>query len=182
MSMSGRPDRVDDTRDEGCHVGAEGPAGRPGVRGVAALARGPALVRQLGHRRGGRDNSTLIVAESYGNRLTAFDIEADGGLANRRVWADLGDGYPDGICLDAEGALWYGDVANTRCVRVREGGEVLQTIDLDRGCFACMLGGDDRRTLYMLAAHFRGMEHLDDPGRTGRLLTVDAPAPGVGWP
>jgi sugar lactone lactonase YvrE len=128
------------------------------------------------------DNSTLIVAESYGNRLTAFDIGADGGLANRRVWADLGDGYPDGICLDAEGALWYGDVANTRCVRVREGGEVLQTIDLDRGCFACMLGGDDRRTLFMLAAHFRGMEHLDDPGRTGRLLTVDAPAPGVGWP
>ena len=89
------------------------------------------------------DNSTLIVAESYGNRLTAFDIAADGSLSNRRVWADLGDGVPDGICLDAENAVWYGDVPNQRCVRVREGGEVLQTIDLDRGCFACMLGGAD---------------------------------------
>jgi sugar lactone lactonase YvrE len=125
------------------------------------------------------DNRTLIVAESYGNRLTAFDIESDGRLANRRVWAHLGDGYPDGICIDAEGAVWYGDVANTRCVRVREGGEVLETINLDRGCFACMLGDD---TLYLLAAHFRGMEHLDDPGRSGQILAVSAPAPGAGWP
>ena len=67
------------------------------------------------------DNATLIVAESYGNRLTAFDIAADGSLSNRRVWADLGDGDPDGICLDAEGAIWYADVRNQRCVRVREG-------------------------------------------------------------
>src|SRR3954447_14020888 len=87
------------------------------------------------------DNSTLICAESYGKRLTAYDIAADGSLSNRRVWADLGDGVPDGICVDAEGAVWYGDVPNKRCVRVREGGEVLQTIELDRGCFACMLGG-----------------------------------------
>ena len=87
------------------------------------------------------DNATLIIAESYANRLTAFDIAADGSLSNRRVWADLGDGGPDGICLDAEGAVWYADVPNKRCVRVREGGEVLQTIALDRGGFACMLGG-----------------------------------------
>lgn len=79
------------------------------------------------------DNSTLILAESYGQRLTAFDIETDGGLSNRRVWADLDDGYPDGICLAAEGAVWFGDVPNKRCVRVREGGEVLQTIELDLG-------------------------------------------------
>ena len=92
------------------------------------------------------DNSTLIVAESYAKRLTAFEIGADGGLSNRRVWADLQDGVPDGICLDAENAVWYGDVPNERCVRVREGGEVLQTIELDRGCFACALGGLDRRT------------------------------------
>jgi sugar lactone lactonase YvrE len=97
------------------------------------------------------DNSTLILAESYGNRLTAFDIAADGGLTNRRVWAGLGDGVPDGICIDAGGAVWYGDVPNQRCVRVREGGELLQTIDLDRGCFACMLGGADMRTLFMIA-------------------------------
>src|SRR5262249_26038592 len=76
------------------------------------------------------DNSTLIVAESYAKRLTAFDIAAYGSLSNRRVWADLNDGVPDGICTDAEGAVWYGDVPNKRCVRVREGGEVLQTINL----------------------------------------------------
>ena len=96
------------------------------------------------------DNSTLICAESYGQRLTSFDIAADGSLANRRTWADLGEGVPDGICLDQEGATWYGDVPNKRCVRVREGGEVLQTIDLDRGCFACMLGGAGRSTLFLM--------------------------------
>ena len=90
------------------------------------------------------DNSTLILAESYGKRLTAFDIAADGSLSNRRVWADLDGGVPDGICLDADNAVWYGDVPNKRCVRVREGGEVLQTIYVDRGCFACMLSERDR--------------------------------------
>ncbi|MDP8901955.1 MAG: SMP-30/gluconolactonase/LRE family protein [Actinomycetota bacterium] len=128
------------------------------------------------------DNSTLIVAESYGNRLTAFAIGADGGLSNRRVWADLDEGVPDGICLDAEGAVWYGDVPNSRCVRVREGGEVLQTIELDRGCFACMLGGSDGRTLFMVAREWRGMEGMADEERTGRILTAPAPAAGAGWP
>jgi sugar lactone lactonase YvrE len=128
------------------------------------------------------DNSTLIVAESYGRKLTAFDIEADGGLSNRRVWADLGDGVPDGICLDAENAVWYADVPNKRCVRVREGGEVLQTINLDRGCFACMLGGSDRRTLLLVATEWRGPAGMTDGRRTGQVLTVMAPAPGVGWP
>lgn len=70
------------------------------------------------------DNSTLIVAESYGKKLTAFEIGASGALSNRRVWADLGEGVPDGICLDTENAIWYGDVPNKRCRRVREGGEV----------------------------------------------------------
>jgi sugar lactone lactonase YvrE len=128
------------------------------------------------------DNSTLIVAESYGNRLTAFEIASDGSLSNQRVWADLGDGVPDGICLDAEGAVWYADVPNKRCVRVREGGEVLQTIDLDRGCFACMLGGLDRRTLFMVAREWRGLESTDDEERTGQLLTAPVPTPGAGWP
>ncbi len=129
------------------------------------------------------DNSTLILAESYGKRLTAFDIAADGGLSNRRVWADLGDGAPDGICLDAENAVWYGDVPNKRCVRVREGGEVLQTIDLDRGCFACALGGADKRTLFLVATEWRGTASMAGNGvRTGQVLTVQAPAPGVGWP
>lgn len=128
------------------------------------------------------DNSTLIVAESYGNRLSAFDIATDGSLSNRHVWADLGTGVPDGICIDAEDAVWYGDVPNKCCVRVREGGEVLQRIDLDRGCFACMLGGPDGTTLFMMAAEWRGVEHMTDEHRTGQVLLVDAPAPAVGWP
>ena len=128
------------------------------------------------------DNATLILAESYGNRLTAFDIAANGSLSNRRVWADLQGGVPDGICLDAETAIWYGDVPNKRCVRVREGGEVLQAIQLDRGCFACMLGGMDKRTLFLVAAEWRGPASMADGRRTGQVLTIEAPAPGVGWP
>jgi sugar lactone lactonase YvrE len=127
------------------------------------------------------DNATMIVAESYARRLTAFAIAADGALSNRRVWADLGY-CPDGICLDAEGAVWYADVPNKRCVRVREGGELLQTIALDRGGFACMLGGAERRTLFIAASHWRGPETMFDGARTGQLLTASARAPGVGWP
>jgi sugar lactone lactonase YvrE len=122
------------------------------------------------------DNSTLILAESYGHRLTAFDIDAAGLLSNRRVWADLGDGYPDGICLDAENAIWYADVPAKRCVRVRQGGEILQTIDLDRGCFACMLGCADRRTLFLMVAEYPPTSWGPDthyPGvSTGRRLAV----------
>ena len=130
------------------------------------------------------DNATLIVAESHGNRLTAFDIAADGGLSGRRVWAGLGRGVPDGICIDADGAVWYADVPNKRCARVREGGEVLQTIDLDRGGFACMLGGEDGRTLFMVAAEWRGMEAAAEvmQEKTGQVLAAQAPAPGAGWP
>jgi sugar lactone lactonase YvrE len=128
------------------------------------------------------DNTTLIVAESYGRKLTAFDIAPDGGLSKRRVWADLGDGVPDGICIDAENAVWYADVPNKRCVRVREGGEVLATINLDRGCFACMLGGADRKTLLLVATEWRGPAGMADGQRTGQVLAVAAPAPGTGWP
>jgi sugar lactone lactonase YvrE len=128
------------------------------------------------------DNSTLIVAESYGQKLTAYQIADDGRLSRPRVWADLGDGVPDGICLDAQGAIWYADVPNRQCVRVREGGEVLQTIQLDRGCFSCALGGPDRTTLFMVATHWRGTEGMTDESRTGQLLTAPAPVAGVGWP
>jgi sugar lactone lactonase YvrE len=128
------------------------------------------------------DNETLIIAESYGSRLSAFDILPDGSLANRRVWADLGDGAPDGICLDAEGAVWYGDVPNKRCVRVGAGGAVLQTIDLDRGCFACMLGGADGKTLFMVAREWGGTDSMAGGPRTGQVLTAQAPAPRAGWP
>ena len=128
------------------------------------------------------DNAALIVAESYGKRLTAFDIESDGALANRRVWADLGDGVPDGICIDEQGAVWYADVPNKRCVRVREGGKVLQTIELDRGCFACMLGGADRQTLFLVATEWRGTENMASGTRSSQVLTMPVPAPGAGWP
>jgi len=128
------------------------------------------------------DNGTLILAESYGAKLTAFDIAPDGSLTNRRVWADLGDGAPDGICLDAEGAIWYGDVPHKRCVRVREGGEVLQTIEVDRGCFACMLGGADRQTLFLIANEWGGAESMAAGAAMGQVLSTQAPAPGVGWP
>jgi sugar lactone lactonase YvrE len=128
------------------------------------------------------DNSTLIVAESYGNRLTAFDIDADGSLSHRRIWAETGGDHPDGICLDADGMIWYADVGNKHCVRVREGGEVLHTIELDRGCFACMLGGTDGQALFVVATEWKGAEQMADGSRTGQILTVRAPAPHAGWP
>jgi len=128
------------------------------------------------------DNSTLIVAESYGKKLTAFDIAADGHLSNRRTWADLRDGVPDGICIDAENAVWYADVPNKRCVRVREGGEILQTVESELGCFACMLGGPGGAKLFIVTREWRGVESTTDRRRTGRVMTVDAPAPHAGWP
>lgn len=126
------------------------------------------------------DNTTLLVAESYGERLTAFDISADGGLTNRRTWAETPGDHPDGICLDADGAVWYGDVGSSRCVRVREGGDVLQTVTLDRGCFACMLGGANRKTLYMVAAKWP--DAMSGGERTGQVLALEVEIPGAGWP
>jgi len=129
------------------------------------------------------DNSTLIVADSYRHNLVAFDINADGRLSDRRTWADLGEGTPDGICADAQGAVWYADVPNRRCVRVAEGGTVLQTVELDRGGFACVLGGPARTTLFIVAAEWRGMT---DPGlvapSSGQVLTTEVDVPGAGWP
>jgi sugar lactone lactonase YvrE len=128
------------------------------------------------------DNSTLIAAESYAKRLTAFDIASDGSLSNRRVWADLGQGVPDGICLDAEGAVWYADVPNQACVRVAEGGAVLQTVSLDRGCFSCALGGPDRRTLFMVGQQWGGTGGMSPEQRTGQVWCLDVAVPGAGWP
>jgi len=139
--------------------------------GVYATSR----VYQVGSRAGGRP------CESHGQGLTAFDIAPDGGLSGRRIWAKV-DGPPDGICIDADGAVWYADVPNKHCVRVAEGGEVLEVVSVDRGCFACMLGGDDGRTLFALAATWGGMDNVDNAARTGQVLTAAAPAPGAGWP
>jgi sugar lactone lactonase YvrE len=128
------------------------------------------------------DDRTLIVADSYGKCLTAFTIADDGTLSDRRTWADLGDGVPDGICVDADGAVWYADVPNKRCVRVREGGEVLATVQCDRGCFACMLGGDDGRTLYIVAAEWNGPAQMFAGQRSGQVLVAQAPSPHAGRP
>jgi sugar lactone lactonase YvrE len=125
------------------------------------------------------DGSTLIIAESYEGRLTAFDIEENGDLANRRVWADLGEGG-DGICIDAEGAVWCPKFQS--CVRVREGGEILETIELDRFCFACMLGGEDGQTLFLNVAEWNGPEGMFKEPRTGQVLAYDAPAAHAGYP
>jgi sugar lactone lactonase YvrE len=128
------------------------------------------------------DGETLIVAESYARRLTAFDILADGGLDNRRVWAELGDGVPDGICIDAAGAVWYADVPNRRCARVREGGTELERIDLDRGCFACMLGGPTGDSLFMITREWHGAADLSAGNGTGQVLLRPAPAGHAGHP
>lgn len=121
-------------------------------------------------------HGTLIVADSYGHALVAFDIGADGELSGQRVWADLGDGTPDGICLDVEGAVWYADVPNRCCVRVAEGGEVLGKVELDRGGFDCVLGGT---TLYVAAAEWRGFEEDEfvTPG-SGQVFAVPVDVPG----
>lgn len=129
------------------------------------------------------DNSLLIVADSYRHQLVAFDIQSDASLTDRRVWADLGDGTPDGICVDAQDAIWYADVPNRRCVRVAAGGTILHSVELDRGCFACCLGGVDRTTLFMVAAEWRGMTEPEpvSPG-SGQVLALRVDVAGAGWP
>ena len=128
------------------------------------------------------DDGTLIVAESYAERLTAFAIEDGGGLRDRRVWAETPGDHPDGICIDSDGAVWYADVGNRHCVRVREGGEVLDTVECDRGCFACVLGGADGRTLFIVAQEWGGPERMRQGTRTGQVLAASAPARRAGRP
>jgi sugar lactone lactonase YvrE len=130
------------------------------------------------------DNATLIVAESFARRLTAFDISADGSLSNRRRWADV---TGDGICIDAEGAVWCSDVGPDQrgvCLRVREGGEVVDRIELDRPCYACMLGGEDGRTLFMVVAKWFGPDKIEEliQAKTGQILTARVSVPHAGWP
>lgn len=129
------------------------------------------------------DNELLVVADSYRHHLVSFDIAKDGGLTGRRVWADLGEDSPDGICLDADGAAWYADVPHQRCVRVAEGGQILSTLTLDRGGFACMLGGSDSPMLYVVGANWPGpaafATHTD---WDGQVLRFEVAVGGAGWP
>lgn len=141
-------------------------------------------------------DGTLVVAETFGNRLTAFDLADDGSLSNRRAWASFGDPLttdvladafgqlavgPDGICLDAEGAIWVADALAGRVIRVREGGEIVEVIQTESGVFACMLGGDDGRTLFICSAPDFD-EHARAATPEAKLLAVHVDVPRGGLP
>lgn len=158
------------------NIGYDFPGGAPGPGLIAVVTPDGAARRVAGDLEFPNgmavtpDGGTLIVAESHAARLTAFTISPDGALTDRRVWAAIGNSAPDGLCLDAEGAVWYADVPNRQCVRVREGGEIVQRVQLDRGGFDCALspGG----TLFAVAADFSDPEIMAGGTRTGRLFAV----------
>jgi len=127
------------------------------------------------------DGRTLIVGESGAVRLTAFDIQRDGSLGRRRIWAALRGATPDGICLDAEGAVWVASPISAEVIRVREGGEVTDRLPVATQAFACMLGGPDRRTLFIMTAVTHEPKQARAQ-RAGRIDTVRVEVPGAGWP
>ena len=136
------------------------------------------------------DGKTLIVGETYAAKLTAFDVNDDASLSNRRVWADLtqsiDDGtvpVPDGMCLDAEGAIWVASPSTADVIRVQEGGEILERISVDTNAYACMLGGDDLKTLFICTSNASGV----DPDsalreKSGKIEIVEVDVPGAGRP
>jgi sugar lactone lactonase YvrE len=130
-----------------------------------------------------QDGGTLIAAETMGHRLSAFDIGADGALSNQRVWAELGEVTPDGICVDSEDAVWVGSPFTGEFIRVRQGGEITDRVPTPgKWAVACALGGDDRRTLFLLTAETT-MDDLFKHGKAiGWIETTQVPVPGAGWP
>ena len=127
------------------------------------------------------EGNRLVIAESYGRRLLSFDIERDGSLTGRHLFADLGERVPDGICLDVEGGIWVGDPANHSVFRVVDGGEITHHIDLELNCYACALGGEERRTLYLVTAPTSGRGGAADR-REGRIERIRVETPGTGSP
>ena len=127
------------------------------------------------------DGRTLVVGESFGRRLTAFDIGADGLLSNRRVWADLGKNVPDGIGLDAEGAIWVASPTSSEVIRVRQGGEVTERITVETDAFACILGGPDGKTLFIATADGSDPEKCR-AARSGRVEFTQVDVPHAGLP
>ncbi len=127
------------------------------------------------------DGKTLILGETLAACLTAFDIGPNGDLSNRMVWAPLSPAVPDGICLDADGAIWVANPIAPECRRIAKGGEVLEVIDTGQACFACMLGGDDGKTLFMLTADSSDHEAAAKT-QTGRILVANVDSPRAGRP
>ena len=127
------------------------------------------------------DGATLVVAESLGGKLTAFDREADGTLVNRRDWAVLKGIAPDGICLCADGSIWVANAVASECLRVAEGGEILERVQTNRICYACMLGDDDRQTLYLVTADDSHAAKAR-AARNGSIEKVRTSVPGAGLP
>jgi sugar lactone lactonase YvrE len=127
------------------------------------------------------DGKTLILGETLGAVLTAFDIAANGDLSNRRVWAPTTPAVPDGICLDSAGAIWVANPVAPQCVRIAEGGKVLETIDTGQPCYACMLGGDDGKSLFMVVAD--SSDHAEAAkSKTGKILVASVDSPRAGLP
>lgn len=127
------------------------------------------------------DGATLIVGETFAKRATAFTIAADGTLHDRRLWADLGEVWPDGCTLDAEGAIWFADARGTQVVRVREGGEVTDRLEVGQPTFACALGSDDGRTLFVVAADSARDDEVSGTA-TGTIRTHRVDVPHAGRP
>lgn len=129
------------------------------------------------------DGKTLIVAETFAGRLTAFDIAPDGSLSHRRIWAELPEGaVPDGICLDEGGGVWAASPTTKNCLRITEGGTITHDISTGEAqCIACMLGGPDGKTLFILTAESTH-RHVCRKKRSAEILTIPAPYAGAGWP
>ncbi len=127
------------------------------------------------------DGKTLIVGESFGARMTAFDIASDGSLSGQRVWAQLPGAIPDGCCLDADGAIWVASPMTREVLRVHEGGSISERISTEQMAIACMLGGDDRKTLFILTAPGVGAEECLEK-RCARIETVSVDVAGAGYP
>jgi sugar lactone lactonase YvrE len=127
------------------------------------------------------DGRTLIVAETLALRLTAFDIGPDGSLSNRRAWAPVGMRAPDGICLDADGHVWIANAIAPECVLFAPGGAIVATVTTDQPCFACMLGGDDGRTLFMMTAP-SSVADVVSATRLAHIVTARVQSPGAGRP
>jgi sugar lactone lactonase YvrE len=127
------------------------------------------------------DGATLIVGETFGRQLSAFDIGVDGTLTNRRVWAPLAAMRSDGMCLDGDGQIWFANPVSRHCVRVREGGEVTGRVTCSQTAYACVLGGGDRRTLFIMTGKTSDRFEIADK-TLGRIEAVRVDVAGAGTP